>query len=123
MERSDGRILIAEDDDLIRMIMTETLHEAGFDVLEAGDGAEALELLEKPDNVRMIVTDINMPGVDGIELAKRAQVSHPGVPVIFASARPDLLQRRDFPDGYRFLLKPYAMRDLMAAVEDMLEQH
>src|ERR1700733_3964279 len=121
MKHSEGRILVAEDDELIRMLMIETLHEAGFEVLEAGDGAKALTLLEEPDHVRMIVTDINMPGIDGIEMAKRVQASHPGMPVIFASARPDLLQSRDLPEPYRFLAKPYAMRDLTLAVKDMLD--
>jgi DNA-binding response OmpR family regulator len=82
---------VAEDEPLIRMDIVETLADDGFNVLEASEGSEALRLIDDPDHVVLVVTDVNMPGVDGIAVALHARERHPEVPILFVSARPDLL--------------------------------
>ncbi len=113
----NSRILVAEDDDTIRMLVVEVLHDAGYsDVMEASDGEEACHLLDCPDGVVLIVTDINMPHASGIDIAKWGKSHHPNVRLLFMSADPGQLRSLPFP--YRFLQKPFTIRQLVTAVEE-----
>jgi CheY-like chemotaxis protein len=112
-----GRALVAEDDPVIRMLVVETLEDAGWDVLEAVDGADAFRLMDDPDSVSIVVTDFNMPGFDGVAVAKRARERHPAIPVVFISARPDVLARAGAPEPYIILRKPFTMAELATEVE------
>ena len=120
MSEGNTRVLIADDDPLVRMIMVDTLGDAGFDILEATNGIEACRLLDDPDNIDLVVTDLNMPGSDGIEVAKCARTHHPKVPVLFVSGRPDLLTSLPFP--YRYLAKPFTLQTLAATVRELLHR-
>ena len=115
-----AKILVAEDEPLIRMDLVEALAEDGFDVLEASDGSEALRLIDNPDHVVLVVTDVNMPGVDGIDVAVRARERHPKIPVLFVSARPDLLSLPRTPRPFSHITKPFKMADLIAKVRALL---
>jgi CheY-like chemotaxis protein len=111
-----SRILVAEDDSILRAVVVEVLHDAGYlDILEAGDGRTACRLLTEPDHIHLIVTDVNMPGAGGIEVAKWAKVHHPDAKLIFMTARPDQLDNLPFP--YRFLKKPFSIDQLVDLVE------
>lgn len=114
------RVLVADDDALVRMIMAETLRDAGFDVVEASGGAEACRLVEDPDHVALIVTDLNMPDFDGVAVANWARMHHPAVPILFVSGRPDLMQ--SVADPYHYLAKPFSMGQLAQAVGALLNQ-
>lgn len=114
------KILVAEDEPLIRMDIVETLAIDGFQVLEASDGSEALRLIDDPDNFAMVVTDVNMPGVDGIDVAVRARERHPEIPVLFVSARTDLLSLPRTPRPLSHLTKPFNMPDLARKVRWLL---
>ena len=117
----DGpKILVAEDEPLIRMDIVETLAIDGFQVLEASDGSEALRLIDDPDHVVLVVTDVNMPGVDGIDVAVRARERHPEIPVLFVSARTDLLSSPRTPRPFGHLTKPFKMPDLVQKVRALL---
>lgn len=118
--RDTPRILVAEDEPLIRMDIVETLSDNGFDVLEASDGAEALRLIDDPDHVVLVITDVDMPGVDGIEVAARARERHPELFILFVSARPDLLSLLGAPRPFSHLTKPFSMFDLVAKVRALL---
>ena len=75
-------ILLAEDDDSMRRFLARALERAGYDVVSYGNGAEAFEgLKEKP--ITLLLTDIVMPEMDGIELAKRASELQPGMKIMF----------------------------------------
>jgi CheY-like chemotaxis protein len=65
-------VLVAEDDPVIGMALVETLEDAGYDVLEAQHGRDAIALIDDPDHVEQIVTNLNMPGHDGVEVASKA---------------------------------------------------
>lgn len=103
------RLLLVEDDPLLRMTLAEVLGEAGFVVLEAEDAESALGLLAAHDDLALLLTDISLPGADGFALARAARRLRPGLPVVYASGR---LTETD-PDralpGAPFLAKPFSV--------------
>ena len=117
MSKGIGRILVAEDEQLIRTMMVDVLRDAGYEVLEATNGLEAIRLLAEFDHVSAVVTDIYMPVLDGIDVAHEVHARHPQIPVIFASAWADSI---DLPQSCRCLLKPYTTRALLHEVEAAL---
>lgn len=108
-------ILIVEDESLVRLDAAECLRDAGFDVLEATDAAEALEMLAEHD-VDVLFTDINMPGpIDGLELARRVLGRCPGTRLVLTSGA--IKPTRDqIPGGGAFLAKPYSPEAVTRAV-------
>jgi len=116
------RVLLVEDEHLIRCLAAEALREDGFDVIEAADGAEAVDQLVYPDDVDVLFTDVRMPGAfDGIELAIRARKMVPGLPVIvatgYASQVASRLEALDPPA--LFLRKPYSIRQVSEMVRQV----
>jgi two-component system, response regulator PdtaR len=99
-------ILIVEDDELVRELGVEFLSEAGFEVVEASNGEEALSVLERNPNIKVLFTDINMPGsLDGITLASVAAVEWPHLAIIIGSG--NVLPRSDeLPRCITFIRKP-----------------
>jgi two-component system, response regulator PdtaR len=114
-------ILVVEDETLLRMLAGDILTEdAGYRVLEAANADEALILLESRHDVRLVFTDVNMPGaLNGFALARIVDMRFPGIKVIVTSglARPGV---GDLPKGKRFLPKPYAPSALITMVQEML---
>jgi DNA-binding response OmpR family regulator len=122
---TEGRILIVDDESAIRLICRLNLHNAGFDTLEAADGASALALAraEKPD---LILLDIMLPEVDGWRVAEELSENEDtrDIPVLFLSAR------SDYPDqvrGYEtgsvgYITKPFDPLDLTNMVRRVLER-
>jgi CheY-like chemotaxis protein len=109
-------ILLVEDEDGIRTLARLTLESRGFAVVEAPDGADALEVLEGGRAFDLVVTDLTMPGVGGQEVAGRATEVHPGVRVVYMSGYvPDDGGLTD-PPGAVFLPKPFTPADLVRAV-------
>jgi len=116
-------VLLVEDDALIREIMSETLQDAGYEVIEAEHGVAALQMLESPPRAfTVVLTDFHMPGdVDGSHVAERARAAFPGIPVIIASGRPDVLQPTWQTElGYRLLKKPYLPSELVRVVQSLI---
>lgn len=117
------RILVAEDESLIRMDIVETLKDQGFDVVgEAGDGLKAIELAEelKPD---LLVMDIKMPDLDGLSAAE--QIAKLRIPVVFLTAfnQQELVSRATEVGAMAFLVKPFSPEDLLPAIEVALSRH
>nr|WP_321985507.1 response regulator [uncultured Lichenicoccus sp.] len=121
MKHGTARVLIAEDDEFIRLMLVEVLDGAGFDILEAKDGREALHLIDDLDDIDVLVSDINMPGSTGFEVAAHLREVHPGIPVILVSGRVDLLHKNSLTQPFRCLAKPFTLRSIVAAVQDMLD--
>jgi DNA-binding response OmpR family regulator len=122
MSGSDGTILIAEDESMIRGLIVDALTEAGYTVIEASNGTEALALLDRPDHVTLIVTDINMPGLNGIDMARAVRRDKPDLPILFASARGDLLGDSDLARPYNVISKPFRLDELVRRVQALLER-
>ena len=112
------RILVAEDEPLIRMMITHVLINHGYDVVEAANGLEAIRLLDEAGPFSLVITDLAMPVMDGVAVAVHARAADPETAVIFASA---WAGDRNLPKPYVNLDKPYNRRQLIAAVEAALE--
>ena len=116
-------MLLVEDEPLIRMIMAEILHEAGFDVAEAETGDLALQMVQHPPQpFTLLVTDFHMPGAsNGFDVAHAVRQRWPTIPVIIASGRPDFFQQH-WQDqlGYRLLKKPYTPSELVRLAHDLV---
>ena len=117
------RIVLADDDQQIRSFLKAILKAQGFDVHEAGDGQEAAEVLKELGGlVDLLITDIKMPRMDGVALAKAVAEIYPTVPVLFISGWTfDLLNEPEWRrPGYAFLRKPFLPKALISAIEQLL---
>jgi hypothetical protein len=110
------KLLVVDDDPEVRIIVAEFLEDFGYGVLQAAGGAEALDILAQTPDLRMIITDIRMPDMSGIELADIATQRQSDLKIILISGY-FVSQQVD----RRFLRKPFRMRDLQAAVRAELE--
>ncbi len=118
--RPMAHILIAEDDESMRRVLARALSEAGHRVRAVGDGLEAAERLAE-DEFDLLLADVVMPGMDGIELARRAAADHPGLRIMFITGFAAVaLRHRDVSNRARVLSKPFHLRDLVAEVDRML---
>ena len=100
-------ILIVEDEPLIRQGAVRTIEDAGFEVIEAANADEAIRILESRRDIRVVFTDIHMPGsMDGLKLAHAVRNRWPPIRIIVTSGR-ELLTEQDLPEGGRFFAKPY----------------
>ncbi|QLL09716.1 ANTAR domain-containing response regulator [Mycobacterium vicinigordonae] len=112
------RVLIAEDEALIRMDLAEMLREEGYEIVgEAGDGQEAVELAEqhKPD---LVIMDVKMPRRDGIDAASEiASKRIAPIVVLTAFSQRDLVERARDAGAMAYLVKPFTASDLIPAIE------
>ncbi|MFL5530922.1 MAG: PAS domain S-box protein [Gemmatimonadales bacterium] len=118
-----GRILIVEDDPLVREMARRSLSEAGFEVMEAANGQMALDFVSKGSPVDAVLTDLAMPGIGGRELARRLRESRPGLPVVFMSGYTDdiVLRRGLLESGVPFLEKPLSPVKLAQKMRQVLD--
>jgi len=117
---SASLVLIVEDDVLVRQNAVFLLEEAGFDTLEAARADEAIALLEARQDIRIVFTDINMPGsMDGLALAQAVRRRWPPVELVltsgYARVRDD-----DIPERGLFLGKPYKPTELVRMVRSLV---
>lgn len=110
------RILVVEDDPLLRMAVVDLVEQAGFTALEAGNADKALAILERRDDIRIVLTDIDMPGsLDGVALAWAVRDRWRAIKVIVMSGR--VLDESKLPPGGRFFGKPLNERDIIATLQ------
>jgi two-component system, response regulator PdtaR len=106
-------ILVVEDETLTRLMLVEELQKQGHEVIEAADAEEALSVLRKNSLIRLLFTDVKMPGaLDGLELARIARAECPRLKVILASAHVDLPEWS--ADADAVFPKPYDIEALVA---------
>jgi CheY-like chemotaxis protein len=111
-------ILIVEDEPLVRLCAVDTVAAAGFDVIEAASAAEALRILESRSDIRVVFTDIQMPGsMDGLTLAYAVHIRWPPIKIIVTSGR-ELLTEDDLPEGGLFFSKPYDPTEICKALRE-----
>ena len=112
------RVLVVDDDFLVRINTTDLLEEAGFEVIEASDVAGAINILALNARIDLVCTDVRMPGeLDGIDLAILVRNRHPETKVIVMSG---YAGGRDCPAEIPFLTKPFHFSRLVELVRDQL---
>jgi CheY-like chemotaxis protein len=100
-------VLVVEDEALLRMNAADIIEAAGFEAVEASNADDAIAILEGRDDIRVVFTDIQMPGsMDGLKLARAVSGRWPPIKIITTSGRVEV-SGADLPDGGRFLAKPY----------------
>lgn len=112
-------VLVVEDEAFVRMCAVQMVEEAGCAAIEAANADEAVAILESRSDIRIVFTDVNMPGsMDGLKLARAIRERWPPIRLIVTSglARPGA---GDIPANGRFLAKPYAAAQLETALREL----
>jgi CheY-like chemotaxis protein len=114
------RVLVVDDEPFIRRLTARILTEAGYEVVTATDGQEAQEIAGKgASDVDLVLTDIQMPNVDGLQLGRALAVLHPHLPVMYMSGFGAPGVMADIPES-QFIAKPFLPDRLLAEVHRML---
>ncbi|HEX7013155.1 MAG TPA: response regulator [Steroidobacteraceae bacterium] len=118
-------ILVVEDDADVRAFTTATLLELGFGVLEAADADTALTLLEQRADVRLLFTDVGLPGMNGAQLVRKAREIRADLPVLFTTgyARNAIVHQGRLDAGVELLTKPFTRAQLACRIRDVLDRH
>jgi CheY-like chemotaxis protein len=111
LELDRTKILVVDDDQEVREIVAEALVDFGYGVVQAGSGEEALPILHRNQDIGVLITDVRMPGMSGLELAETARRDDAELKIIVISGY--FLPQRV---GQRFLAKPFHMQELASAV-------
>jgi CheY-like chemotaxis protein len=98
-------VLVVEDEAMMRTKLAEELQDAGYSVVEAVDGTEAIDILTVGRDVKIVISDVRMPGpIDGVELCRRVRSGYPGIKIVLSSGESNAADSAAH-DG--FFLKPY----------------
>ncbi|MDH5759469.1 MAG: response regulator [Gemmatimonadota bacterium] len=119
-----GTVLLVDDEEPVRRVMRKALTAMGFEIVEAPDGAVALDMVRDPDTpLSLLVTDVMMPRMKGTELARHLLESRPGLPVLLVSGYTDSPEVQEWVDVDPdiFLAKPFELPDFMARVSARME--
>lgn len=118
-----AKILLVEDEDAVRMFAARALKDKGYDVIEASNGIEAIELAKNQDaEIELIITDVVMPGMDGPQMINEIRHFMPLVKVVFISgyAEDSFRKKLNNEENIHFLPKPFSLKDLALKVKDIL---
>lgn len=114
-------VLVVEDEFLLRMDAVDMIAAAGFEVVEAGNADEAIEILESRRDITVVFTDIQMPGsMDGLKLARAVRGRWPPIKIVATSGHPDVGET-DLPEGGRFLPKPYSPAEVAGVLRELMD--
>ena len=120
MSHLNAVVLVVEDDPIIRMCAVDIIAEAGLDTIEAACADDAIKILEARPDVRLVFTDIEMPGtMDGIKLSHYIRERWPPIKLIVASGKA-IVEESHLPTGARFFSKPYSDRTIVDEIRKML---
>jgi PAS domain S-box-containing protein len=120
LARQHCRILLVDDDALVRMGTVDMLEDLGHEVVEAGSAAEALTLLQAGAGLDMVITDQAMPGMRGTELAAQIGRKYPGLPIILATGYAELPNEED--PGLPRLSKPFRQEDIAKIIDVVIQR-
>lgn len=117
---SVSKVLVVEDDEILRMCTANVVADAGFMTVEAANADEAIAILESRSDIALVFTDIQMPGsMDGLGLAQTVHDRWPAIKIILVSGRVELSER-DRPVNSRYFQKPFAMKQMIEGLQDMI---
>jgi DNA-binding response OmpR family regulator len=116
-----GRVLVIDDDASLRQCLATFLKVAGFSVEEADSGTEGMRRLAASP-VDVVLTDLMMPGLSGWEVAERARIMRPGLPVVLMTGRPEALNSRAHVEGLvaHVLVKPFRMHEVVGIITGLI---
>jgi DNA-binding NtrC family response regulator len=116
-------VLVVDDDRMIRDLEAQILRVQGYTVLEAENAVEALRVAASTVTIHLLITDLVMPEVDGLELTRRFREVHPTTPVLMVSGSLPVLRARSAPDFvlFDFLAKPFQFSELLHKVRVLLD--
>jgi signal transduction histidine kinase/DNA-binding response OmpR family regulator len=119
----EATVLLAEDDEAVRIIIARVLREAGHRVLEASHGQEAIDILSQGGPIDLLIADVAMPGIGGLRVSEQLERLRPGVPTLFVSGYPgpEMIARGLLREGLPFLNKPFSPDALAMWVRQLLE--
>jgi CheY-like chemotaxis protein len=116
-------VLVVEDEALVRILVVETLEELGYRPLEAIDGATALRILQSPQRIDLLVTDIGLPGLNGRQIADAARIHREGLKILFMTGYAENAASSSFLEqGMEIIAKPFTMEMLGQRVKDILQR-
>ncbi|MBA2936536.1 response regulator [Sphingomonas sp. CGMCC 1.13654] len=117
--RHKAIVLVVEDEPILRMMAVDIVEEGGFEAIEASDANEAIAILEARHDIRLVFTDVDMPGgMDGLKLAAAIRDRWPPIEVIVTSGKA-LPEGIDLPARVIFIPKPFDMKRLKSALQQM----
>jgi len=126
LPRGIETVVVAEDDPLVRRFVSRILRGLGYTVLEVANGCEALVVLSRHSEaeIDLLLSDVGMPEMGGIELARRVRILYPNVPVILASGYLDhaIVENQAFYDETSFLQKPFTLIELVHRIREVLDE-
>jgi CheY-like chemotaxis protein len=112
-------VLIVEDEFLLRMDAVDMIAAAGFEVIDAANADEAIDILEARPDITVVFTDIQMPGsMDGLKLARAIRGRWPPIKIVATSGHIHV-NETDLPEGGRFLPKPYSLTQVMGVLREV----
>jgi DNA-binding NtrC family response regulator len=119
----DETILVVEDDPLMCKLTCDALDELGYTVLQAGNAADALAILDQEPSIKLLFTDVVMPDVNGKKLAEEALRRRPGLKVLFTTGYTAnaVVHGGVLDPGVRFISKPFTLDQLAAKVRSVLD--
>ena len=120
--KSGAAILVVEDEAFVRVWAADLLEENGFSVIEAAEAEAALKVLEARPDVKLLFTDVHMPGsLNGMELAREVYARWPHILLVITSGR-ERPTPTEIPDNGHFVAKPYSAEELLGRVNDLLNR-
>jgi DNA-binding NtrC family response regulator len=119
VNKRDFKILIAEDDEMVRDVIEKLLTEEGYSVVIANDGLEAVKML-RMENICLVLTDLRMPGADGMEVLRTAVQVNPKTSVVILTAYGTLDTALEAmkAGAYDYIVKPFVMQQLILVVRN-----
>jgi len=125
MVKSSGEmVLVIEDEPTIRMLVLETLKDAGYNPLGAQDGTEGLHIFKSVAGIQLLVTDVGLPGgMNGRQVADMARTTRPDLPILFITGYADKAAVGNglLPQGMAVITKPFELETLVGKVRQMLD--
>ena len=120
---SKKRILVVDDSSAVRQQVSLALGQAGFDVVEAADGVDGAETIRSDPDIRMVICDVNMPRMDGLEMVEtvKAEPQFANLPIIMLTTegQPSMIKRAKAAGAKGWIVKPFKAQMLVATAEKL----